>query len=221
MEFPGAGWSHEKNPKFELPTTPEEENALILERSKYLLEHIAETEKERKREREEHGIDHLTKTYTRAAFEAKLAHAFEPHRRKGEKRAVEASLIFIDLDKFKEVNDTLGHLAGDQTLKRAATLLHGALREDDVLGRYGGDEFVVLLLDENQENARRVAENLRSALDDDPELKKLGITGSFGVCSSSMLGADISPEKLVERADHALYVAKDGGRNRVEVYQGA
>ena len=171
---------------------------------------------------EQHGIDHLTGVHTRKFFEAKLAQAFESIGRQGEelrhgaKAITEASLIFIDLDNFKTVNDTLGHAQGDEVLKRAAELLRSTLREEDVLGRYGGDEFVVLLLNANEESATVIAEKLRGALDNDPELKELRVTGSLGVCSSSASGA-VSSEALINNADTAMYAAKNGGQNRVAV----
>lgn len=174
---------------------------------------------------QEHGVDHLTGANTRKAFEAKLSHAFEVMSRKGEQRhgmksVTEVSLIFIDLDNFKTVNDTLGHAQGDEVLKNAAARLRGALREGDTLGRFGGDEFVVLLPNANEEDAATAAEKLRTALDNDSDLKKLGVTGSIGVCSSSSSGAE-SPEEIIKNADKAVYAAKRGGRNRVEVYTGA
>lgn len=175
---------------------------------------------------EEHGIDHLTGVHTRKSFEAKLAQAFESIGRQGEelrhgaKAITEASVIFIDLDNFKTVNDTLGHAQGDEVLKRAAELLRRALREDDVLGRFGGDEFVALLLNSNEESAIVIAEKLRRALDNDPELKEFRVTGSLGVCSSRASGA-VSPEALIENADKAVYIAKNGGRNRVAVCSNA
>lgn len=172
----------------------------------------------------DHGIDHLTGADMRKAFEAKLSHAFETMNRKtekrhGEKAITEVSIIFIDLDNFKQVNDTLGHAQGDEVLKRSALLLRAVLREGDALGRFGGDEFVALLLNADTDGAATVAEKLRSALDNDPELKELKVTGSLGVCSASASGATNSAE-LIKNADNALYAAKDSGRNRVKVYQG-
>jgi diguanylate cyclase (GGDEF)-like protein len=111
---------------------------------------------------QEHGIDHLTGVATRKAFEAALAQAYdvmgrnEDESRRGARVVTEASVIFIDLDNFKQVNDTLGHQQGDATLKKAASLLRGALREEDMLARYGGDEFVALLVNADEDNAAMV-----------------------------------------------------------------
>ncbi|MFZ3044114.1 MAG: GGDEF domain-containing protein [Minisyncoccia bacterium] len=185
-------------------------------------QHAAELEEQDRM----HGIDHLTGAMTRKAFEARLAKTLESIRgngqneeqRQGEKKIKEASLIFIDLDNFKPVNDTLGHLSGDQVLKKAASLLQGTLREEDILGRLGGDEFVVLLIDTDEKGATVAAEKLRAALDNDSDLKELNVTGSIGVCSSSASGAETS-EELIKNADDAAYAAKHGGKNQVKVCQ--
>jgi len=241
MEFHNEGRFPEKSSReraLEAELAEEQERYRQLDLDKGLDEwHVAiqeedkrkraeEQEEERKKwekEREEHGIDPLTGATSRPAFEAKLGQAYEAMGRQGEeerrggKEIREAAVIFVDLDNFKSVNDTIGHAEGDRVLQKAASLLRGALREEDVLGRYGGDEFVVLLLNTAEDDSVVVAEKLRVALDTDPELSKLGITGSIGVCSSSASGA-VTPEELVEKADHAMYAAKDGGKNRVVVY---
>jgi len=217
MEFPGGGWSHEKSSReraLEEELSELEEKHRMLDLEKGLDEWHIETL----------GIDHLTGASTRKAFEARLDQAFESMGRKGgkERRGArevkEVSLIFVDLDNFKTVNDTIGHTPGDRVLQKAASLLRASLREDDVLGRYGGDEFVVLLVNAGSGEAIAVAEKLRTALADDAEMKSLSITGSIGVCSSSASGV-ATPGELTEKADHAMYAAKNGGKNRVEVYK--
>ena len=195
-------------------------NELFLEQG--LLEwHIEEKEKEYRKQEEEHGRDPLTGAHTRKFFDTKFKQEFailnKKELREGAKPLTEVSLIFIDLDHFKEVNDTLGHAQGDEVLKRAVRLLQSALREEDILARYGGDEFVVLLPNEDETKAANVAEKLRTALDSDTQLKKLGVTGSFGAASSRLA---TSAENLIECADKAVYAAKEGGRNRVEIYSG-
>ncbi|MHB1163484.1 MAG: GGDEF domain-containing protein [Minisyncoccota bacterium] len=222
MRFSGPHWPRTKTPEEKkIEELEAENNRLFLEQGLDKW-HIEEEEKERENIEEAHGIDHLTGVHTRKFFDAKLEQEFtilnkEEHR-EGVKPLTEVSLIFIDLDNFKKVNDTLGHAHGDDVLKRAAELLHGALREEDLLARYGGDEFVVLLPNAEEKDAALVAEKLRAALDDDASLKNLGVTGSFGVASS---GRAESAEALRAYADKALYVAKAGGRNRVEIYTGA
>lgn len=172
----------------------------------------------------QHGIDHLTGVRTRKVFEYELEQALKVAReeiaehRAGAEPIKEISVVFIDLDNFKRVNDTLGHAAGDTVLKRAADLLNNVLRKTDMLARYGGDEFVALLPNTNGEYAAVAAEKLRTALDTDSKLKKLGVTASIGVCSTSAPNV-VDLETFIKRADAATYAAKNGGRNRVEVYQ--
>ena len=168
------------------------------------------------RERE-YGIDHLTGVHTRRAFDKRLAHEFDlfnkEEHRKGVEPLTKLSLVFVDLDNFKRVNDTLGHDQGDQVLKRAAWLLQGALREGDYIARYGGDEFVVLLPNQDNGEAAQVAEKLRSVLDSDKDLNDLGVTGSLGIASAL---AGMTPTDLLKSADTAVYVAKQGGRNQIK-----
>ena len=202
--------------KWHIEKLEEEKRILDLEQGLY-KEHI-------KYLQEEHGNDPLTGVLTRKAFLAELDKVFVHPRKETEgterRHSIEdISLVFIDLDHFKEVNDGEGgHAKGDEVLKKAATLLHSALREGDVIGRLGGDEFVVLLPNTNEHDAAHVAEKLRGALDDNPDLGKLHVTGSIGVCSSSTSKAT-TPEELIAYADAAMYVAKDAGRNQVSVYK--
>jgi diguanylate cyclase (GGDEF)-like protein len=127
------------------------------------------------------------------------------------------SLIMMDLDHFKNVNDRHGHPVGDQVLAHAARLLSGSVRSCDVACRVGGEEFAVLCPGAREDEARRVAERVRRALERTPlavggELE-VTITGSFGL---AVREPDSGTEDLVRQADHALYQAKAGGRNRVE-----
>ncbi|HVB19849.1 MAG TPA: GGDEF domain-containing protein [Candidatus Paceibacterota bacterium] len=205
-----------ENPKFERPTTPEEENNLILARSRYLLEHIAEREKE-------HSFDYLTGLKKREIFDRELERLLDvirgeaKEKRKGVEPPTEVSLIAIDIDHFKQVNDTLGHQAGDAVLQKIGELLTRSIRhETDMAVRMGGEEFMVLMPGASVEIAANHAERLRAeieklVLDEYPELK---ITASFGVVSSESSTDLRALQKLV---DDALYRAKDNGRNRVEV----
>lgn len=227
MEFPksyGAGRSDDEKEALKKAVEELAAQNKMQDLEKGLLEwHIEEQEKEHEKKEEEHGIDHLTGVYTRKFFNAKLEHEFkllnqENERRKNAKAPTEIVLVFIDLDHFKEVNDTFGHARGDDVLREAARRLQHALREEDTLARYGGDEFVALLPNTGTASGATVAEKLRAALDEDPVLKESGITGSFGVASSAEAA---SVQDLIEHADRAVYAAKAGGRNRVEMYQGA
>jgi diguanylate cyclase (GGDEF)-like protein len=128
-------------------------------------------------------------------------------------------LMFVDLDRFKQVNDTLGHEAGDALLRETATRLLGAVRKTDIVARLGGDEFVVVL--ENVRDpalqARRVGEKIREALARPLRLDgaSLAISASIGVVVHD--GEDATPESLIARADGHMYAAKRGGGNAVHV----
>lgn len=124
------------------------------------------------------------------------------------------SVVMADLDHFKEVNDSFGHAVGDQVLRVAADALEAAARMSDVVGRYGGEEFLVLLPNTELHQARVLAERMRKELRLVPvTFRSEPVTASFGVaqwvCSDTVAS-------LVDRADEALYVAKRGGRDRVE-----
>lgn len=127
------------------------------------------------------------------------------------------SVIVCDIDKFKQVNDAYGHLAGDRAICHVARCLLDSVRQVDVAGRFGGDEFVVLLPDVGLEEARVAAERLREtiaatplALDDG---RRMDLTVSLGL--ATLLPADKSLDDIFHRADFGLYAAKSGGRNRV------
>ena len=125
-------------------------------------------------------------------------------------------VILLDLDHFKRVNDTLGHLAGDAVLRETAARFRSNMRTYDRIGRYGGEEFLVVLPNCDLEQATHQAERLRSKLDQQPVFvdgTQLHVTASFGVTVSD--GQERSPEALIRVADEALYSAKDSGRNCV------
>ena len=130
----------------------------------------------------------------------------------------EVSIALVDLDHFKDVNDTRGHDAGDEVLIRVVRLAKGALRRTDMLARLGGDEFAVLMPDTNRDQALLVAEKLRAALNDDSELRESGVTASLGVCTVDA-STTADPKTLLKRADAAAYVSKEAGRNRVTAYE--
>jgi len=126
------------------------------------------------------------------------------------------SIFFVDLDSFKRVNDNYGHLVGDDVLRNVGEKLCRAVREYDHVGRYGGEEFLVVLPDCPAQAAREVAERVRQSIGGEPILNAptVSITASVGVCQWTP-GQEI--RELVRRADVALYRAKSKGRNRVEV----
>ncbi len=128
------------------------------------------------------------------------------------------SLMMIDIDFFKRVNDELGHPAGDAVLQQLASRLSAGLRAVDIVARMGGEEFVVLLTDTDRQGAEIVAEKLRASVGQMPfhlSAKHMTVTASFGVTSLSR-GSLTSLDELYATADQALYSAKNGGRNRVE-----
>ncbi|ABB32650.1 diguanylate cyclase [Geobacter metallireducens RCH3] len=155
--------------------------------------------------------DHLTGLYNRRVFEAML----EVEARKRTTKPF--SLLLIDLDDFKRVNDTYGHGAGDQVLVAVAKMLRLSFRKSDVVSRYGGEEFGVLLPDTSQDSARVVAERFRqnvATLSLPVNKEKIMPTVSVGIASVTLrLGIEVAD--VIEEADRALYQAKVTGKNRV------
>jgi diguanylate cyclase (GGDEF)-like protein len=130
----------------------------------------------------------------------------------------ELGCMMIDIDHFKDINDTYGHLVGDMILKEAAGLIMGSIRTYDIVGRYGGEEFLVVLPDTDFENTFTLAERVRKNIAGSLHKKagvpiKAPITVSIGITSSS--ADDLSANDLILRADNSLYTAKRQGRNRV------
>jgi diguanylate cyclase (GGDEF)-like protein len=122
-------------------------------------------------------------------------------------------VVLLDLDNFKNVNDTLGHLEGDLVLARVGRLLEQKCRQSNVVARYGGDEFIILMPETGAEQAQILAERLRLWLASDPMLSEQHITGSFGVASFPMHG--FSAESIIRVADAGMYVSKHAGGDRV------
>lgn len=122
------------------------------------------------------------------------------------------SIIMADIDHFKKFNDTYGHIAGDKILVNVARILEKETREVDLISRYGGEEFLILLSEAEMTEARSVAESKRKAVEE-----AAGITLSLGVATYS--DKIKIAEELIKEADEALYQAKQKGRNRVEVFE--
>jgi len=122
------------------------------------------------------------------------------------------SIILMDIDHFKMVNDKLGHQAGDDVLKDIASTLRDNVRDVDIVGRWGGEEFLIICPETNLDGACTIAEKLRSKMEN-WDLDRISATGSFGV--AELISGD-KEEDILRRADHALYKAKEKGRNRVE-----
>jgi diguanylate cyclase (GGDEF)-like protein len=153
--------------------------------------------------------DGLTGIKTRRFFWEALSSEWKRASRSGRP----FSVVLVDLDKFKEVNDSLGHLEGDLVLARVGRLLEQKCRQSNVVARYGGDEFVILMPETGIEQAQVLAERLRLWLATDPMLEEHHITGSFGVASFPVHG--FSMEDLIRVADAGMYVAKHAGGNQV------
>ncbi|MCL1854535.1 MAG: GGDEF domain-containing protein, partial [Clostridia bacterium] len=131
----------------------------------------------------------------------------------------ECFIMIYDLDHFKAVNDRYGHLAGDNVLKEAAQRVKKIIRPYDLFGRYGGEEFILLILDANKETAIAIAERIRQELCKTPvdfEGESIQISASFGIAHAAAVNDMDTPTR---HADEALYRAKEGGRNRVVYYE--
>jgi diguanylate cyclase (GGDEF)-like protein len=128
------------------------------------------------------------------------------------------SVVLLDLDEFKTVNDGMGHGAGDETLRGMADILMRNSRGINVICRYGGDEFAVLLVETSKIGARLYADRIRQVLPTYRFAHGRRVTASFGIAS---LPEDVapSPDELIRAADEALYAAKRAGKNRVSVYE--
>lgn len=161
--------------------------------------------------RSQASFDFLTECYNRRGFEERLR--VEMVRARRYRRPM--SLLLIDLDNFKVINDVLGHPAGDHALRRLGSLLLGAFRTTDVVCRYGGDEFAVIFPETSKDDAIRLATRMRVQVENifPDEIVPRSITASFGVGSYPRDGQEA--DELVRAADHALYRAKSEGRNRV------
>lgn len=133
------------------------------------------------------------------------------------------SLVLVDIDHFKRLNDRYGHQAGDAVLKKIATVLHQTVRSFDLVARYGGEEFAAILPGTNADTAREVAERIRRAIAEQPiwvaDDKRVRVTISAGVATAPVNGAQ--PAALIKAADAALYRSKEAGRNRVTHAQDA
>lgn len=166
-------------------------------------------------------LDALTGFYNRRQLEERIKQEVSNAKRQ------HAPLcgIMTDIDYFKSVNDTYGHAVGDLVLKTIAKVIRGQLREYDIAGRYGGEEFSILLPFTKIEEAQMVAERLRETIENkiidiskvnpDAETKKINITMSLGIYE---IKEDDSDDDLLRKADKALYQAKNTGRNKVVIY---
>ncbi|WP_165789538.1 sensor domain-containing diguanylate cyclase [Billgrantia endophytica] len=183
-----------------------------------MIQDITERHERETRQRWEAEHDLLTGCLNRRGFENRLEEACSLHRRKSDKVL---SLIMMDLDHFKPVNDTAGHAAGDELLRRIGQLLQDAVRQRDAVARLGGDEFALLLPGCPLDQAADIAERIRERIEQ-IEFRAEGhgfrVTASIGVSRLDEEDRDGGP--LVKRADRASYRAKHRGRNQVVIQDG-
>jgi len=158
--------------------------------------------------------DEVTGLYNRRFFSIRLEEEVSRYRRFNHP----VSVVLLDLDGFKAVNDDLGHGAGDETLRAMADILLKQSRGINVICRYGGDEFAVLLVETSKSGARLYADRIRYVLSTWAFAHGRRVTASFGIAS---LPEDVAPaaDELIRAADEALYAAKRAGKNRVSVHE--
>ena len=162
------------------------------------------------------STDRLTGLYNRGHWEEMLRQDYARHRRYDS----QAALVMFDIDHFKAINDTFGHQAGDAVIQQVAELIRENLRDSDVAGRYGGEEFVVLLPDTDEQGGLMFAERLRQAVETCEvwhEQQSIRFTVSLGVADLSAPSSGYA--QLIEWADSALYASKAAGRNCVTVHR--
>lgn len=157
--------------------------------------------------------DQLTGLYNRREFESRFEEEFERARRYDLNLAV----LMLDLDHFKEVNDTYGHQAGDTVLQRVGQVMKSSSRQVDIAGRYGGEEFTMVLPETDEDGGANVAERVKDKVEqldfETEDGEAFSVTTSIGV--AGLRGNERNHEDLIRRADEALYRAKEAGRNRV------
>ncbi|MCF6336431.1 MAG: diguanylate cyclase [Gammaproteobacteria bacterium] len=175
------------------------------------MENEGEKLRQRLQEKHEQAVrDPLTGLYNRLAYDERVMQEFARWKRYGQSMV----LMMIDVDHFKHVNDTYGHKAGDKALVLIADQLRNHLRESDFLARFGGEEFVVLMPETDIESAVAAAEKLRAAVEKCQfhyQNTQVSITFSAGI---AQLRKNDNPESLFQRADEAMYRAKEAGRNQ-------
>jgi diguanylate cyclase (GGDEF)-like protein len=179
---------------------------------KRILDLQAELLDAREALREQAMRDALTGLWNRRA----ILEAFDRELARSRREGFSLGIAIIDLDNFKTINDTCGHLAGDEVLQAAASRIRAAVRTYDSVGRCGGEEFLIILPGCNEESVMVHAERVRRELDRQPletEQRSFKVTASIGVTTADP-GLDLESEHFIRVADEALYEAKRGGRNR-------
>ena len=190
----------------------------------YRLENVslqAEVEHRKRTETELREIaaqDPLTGVYNRQSFERRAEEILEQATRSGEP----LGLALLDMDEFKSLNDTHGHLTGDAVLRALTERIGSLMRPSDVLGRYGGDEFILLLREATREGCRDVAERIRRSIETETLAPRPNVPTSVSIGVVHRAADDPSNLlALLEQADKALYRAKKAGKNRVRLWTGS
>ena len=194
-----------------------QELRMRLRAGRRILDLLDELVRAREIMREQARKDSLTQLCTRATVLELLKHELDRSQRNSMDQDAPVSVVLADLDHFKHINDTYGHLAGDAVLRETAHRMRDAIRPYDSIGRYGGEEFLLVLSNCDTLGAAAIAERLLQAVRKDTIVlaeATVSVTLSAGVATSGVLQ---DPETLVGAADAALYRAKRGGRDRVEV----
>lgn len=175
-----------------------------LEASKEKLKHLA-------------SIDSMTKLYNRRYFSEISEEMFDVNQRKYRN----VSLILLDIDNFKSINDIYGHHVGDKVIISIANILMENTRKDDIVCRYGGEEYIILLPDTELESSMKIAHNIKDLVEkmviDLPQEKELRVTISIGVSMANMI-IDKDIDTAISKADNAMYEAKRSGKNKVCSY---
>jgi len=159
--------------------------------------------------------DHLTKIANRRYFEDSINKLLK--MKVGER----ASIILIDVDKFKFINDEYGHEAGDLALKHIAKLMHKCTRKGDLPARLGGDEFIIYIRNCGPNSLAKIAENLRATVNNTPIMwgdQQIDLSLSIGTVNH-VIDGKVTLDQLIKYADDAMYVSKENGRNNVSTYQ--
>ena len=180
--------------------------------NKYIIDKFDGIDKLVKNLEKKSLIDSLTNFYNKKGIEIfaeKFLHEFLRYN-------IPLSILMLDIDYFKKINDTYGHLAGDYILKEIAKIIRNTIRESDVCGRFGGEEFIILLPNTKLSGAMKLADRIRENIQNYDFVfrnNKINVTVSIGVTTASKSDSVFS---LIQRADDALYEAKNKGRNKVE-----
>ena len=192
-----------------VPTEFSEEELLLLRTLADLIAGALHNALSFQKAQEQAITDGLTGVKTHRFFMEALSAEWKRSTRAGRAFA----LVLMDLDRFKFVNDFYGHLEGDLVLQRVGHILETNCRRSDVVARYGGDEFVILMPETNMEHARQLASKLRGWVSADPLLREKNISASFGIACYPLHGS--SPQELIQVADASMYLSKHQGGNAV------